>query len=936
VLAIIIIPSILSEMLTDWMWFASQNLADVYTTRLWLALGVFFGAGILAVLALYFNWMIAWRASRPSTVYPGQAEPLPRNLVRWITLGAALLVGLILALAASSDWPTILLYLHGGTFGQTDPLFHNDIGFYVFSLPFYKLIRGWLVVLVVLAAIGSIIIYVIAYLPQISRQVTDFQTRGPAAARQNIRVELGGPIGLHLTILGAIFLTLIGVSYYFDRFDLLYSSRAVAYGAGYSDVNAKWPALNILIAITGIMVILLLVNIRVRTWRLLVGALGVWLVAFVVVGNIYPAIIQQFVVKPSESQLEKPFIVNNIQATRQAFSLDKFTEQDAPAVTSTTPQQIDANTNIVNNIRLWDYRPLLDTYKQLQGIRPYYTFADVDIDRYTISDTLKQVMLSARELSVENAAQSNPSLITWENEHIRYTHGYGTTVSPVNVIQGEGLPDFLVKDIPPATNLPELKITRPEIYFGEDTNDYVFVDSSAVKEFDYPTTEGDQFTNYAGHGGVDVSNFLTKLLFAVRFGDGNVILSPYLTPGTKVLFHRTVQDAAQMLAPFLKYDHDPYIVISGGKLYWILDAYTYTDRYPYSTPYSVDEFNSLNYIRNSVKVVMDAYNGDMTFYVVDPTDPLVNAYRGIFPDLFKDVSQMPPDLKAHWRYPEDLLNIQANMYTTFHMTDPQVFYTKEDQWAIPSGGSDQNVVQPQAYYVNMQIPGDTKEGFMLIQPFTPNNRDNMIAWMAAKSDGSDYGKVVVERYPKQGLVYGPNQIYARINQNAIISQQLTLWSQSGSSVLHGNLITVPISDSVIYVEPLFLQATSGNSIPELKRVIVATSDNVGIGSDLNEALDVAFGLKPAQIIGASGGSTAPSTTPVPGTIPSPAATSPPLPTIAGAGSAADLARSALDHYNRAQQALQNGDWTTYGNEQNAMKSDLQRLQALIGTPTPSP
>jgi uncharacterized membrane protein (UPF0182 family) len=327
----------------------------------------------------------------------------------------------------------------------------------------------------------------------------------------------------------------------------------------------------------------------------------------------------------------------------------------------------------------------------------------------------------------------------------------------------------------------------------------------------------------------------------------------------------------------------------------------------------------------------------MTFYLVDPTDPIVSAYRGIFPDLFKDASEMPADLRAHWRYPEDLLNWQARMYTTFHMTDPQVFYTKEDQWAIPSGGSDQSVVQPEAYYVNMQAPGDTKEGFMLIQPFTPNNKDNMIAWMAAKGDGADYGKVVVIRYPKQELIYGPNQINARISQDPIISQQLTLWNQSGSSVLHGNLITVPISDSVLYVEPLFLQATAGNSIPELKRVIVATSESVGIGSDLKEALDVAFGFKAAQIITAGGG-TAPGATPVPGTTPAttPAATSPPLPTIPGGGSAADLTRSALDHYNRAQQALQNGDWTTYGQELNAMKSDLQRLQSLIGTPTPSP
>ena len=450
-----------------------------------------------------------------------------------------------------------------------------------------------------------------------------------------------------------------------------------------------------------------------------------------------------------------------------------------------------------------------------------------------------------------------------------------------------------------------------------------------MQEFDYPQGNDNKFTNYKGNGGVDVSGFFTRLIFAVRFGDGNILLSPYITPGTKVLFHRDVQDAAQLLAPFLFYDKDPYLVISDGKLYWIQDAYTYTDKYPYSTPYSDD----INYIRNSVKVVMDAYNGDMTFYVVDPTDPLVNAYRGIFPALFKDASQMPQGLREHWRYAEQLLNIQAKMYGVFHMTDPQVFYTKEDVWNVPTGGSDSSIVNPEAYYVNLQLPGDTKESFMLIQPFTPLNKDNMIAWMAARSDGDDYGKVEVIRYPKQQLVFGPRQIEARIDQDTLISQQLSLWRQGGSTVIRGNLLTVPISNTVLYVEPLFLQATSGSSVPELKRIIVATGESVGIGDDLQEALDVAFHLKPGQLIG--GGGTIVTPTPVAGSTPQP--TVPPAQTpIAGGGSESDLTKSALDHYDRAQQALKNGDWTTYGQELEAMKRDLEQLQSIIGTPTPAP
>ncbi|MEO8288549.1 MAG: UPF0182 family protein [Chloroflexota bacterium] len=926
VVAAFVLLTLLAEMITDWMWFGSQSLAEVYTTRLWLALGVFFGAGIIATLLLFLNWMLAWRVSRPSIIYPGQKEGLPRRPVRWLTLIAAIVVGFFLALTAAEEWPTILLYLNGGSFGQTDPLFNNDIGFYVFSLPFFKLLRGWALGLLVLSAIGAVIIYLVGNLPQINTQFAGLQGSS-ASNRPSFKLTLDGRIATHLTILGAIFLALIGIGYWFDRFDLLYSTSSAAYGAGYTDVNARLPALNIMMAIAGVMVILLLVNLRVRTWKLLAGAIGAWLIALILVGGVYPAIIQQFVVKPSESELEKPYIVNNIKFTRQAFGLDKFSEREVPAVTSVTSQQIAENANIVSNIRLWDYRPLLATYGQLQAIRSYYRFGEVDIDRYTLSGTLRQVMISAREL-VANELGEN--VRTWENQHVRYTHGYGAVVSPVNEIEGEGLPKLLVKDIPPVTDTPELKITRPEIYYGEQASEYVFVNSSAVEEFDYPKGDTNAFTRYAGQGGVDMSSFLNKLLFAIRFGDGNVMLSPYITPGTRVLFHRNIHDAANLLAPFLSYDDDPYIVISDGKLYWIQDAYTHTDKYPYASPYN----ENFNYIRNSVKVVTDAYSGNMTFYIVDPSDPIVEAYRGIFPDLFKDASAMPQGLRAHWRYPEQLLNVQARMYATFHMTDPQVFYTKEDVWSIPTGSAgDASLVPAEAYYVNMQLPGDTEEGFMLIQPFTPNTKDNMIAWMAARSDGADYGKVDVIRYPKQQLVYGPRQIEARIDQDPIISQQLTLWNQSGSKVLRGNLLTIPISDTVLYVEPLFLQSIQSSSVPELKRVIVATGNSVGIGSDLNEALDVAFKIKPGQVVGGDGG-TAPVPTPLPG-----ATTPPATPRPAGtpsAGSPSDLTQSALDHYDRAQQALKSGDWQTYGQEIDAMKRDLDQLERLVGTPTPAP
>jgi uncharacterized membrane protein (UPF0182 family) len=939
IILVIVIPSVLAEAITDWMWFGSQGLADVYTTRLWLALAVFGGGLVVGLIFLLANWLIAWRASRPEILYEGQKEAMPRNGLRWLIIVASVVLAFFMALVVAGEWPTILLYLKGGSFGQTDPLFHNDIGFYVFVLPLYRLLRGWALVLLVLTAIGTAAVYLISNYEQLSRQFATQVTMGPGGRRVTVAprpslFRLPQGVEVHMTVLGAIFLVLLAIGYWLDRYDLLYSSRAIAYGAGYTDVNAKLPALTIMLVIAIAMAVLLVINLRVRTWKLLAGALGLWLLALVVVDSIYPAIIQQFVVKPSESQLETPFIENNIAATRAAFGLDKFHEQDVPAVTSITRAQIDENPNITNNIRLWDYRPLQDTYGQLQSIRSYYSLLGVDIDRYLLNGVQRQVMLAPRELNSDNLSES---IRTWENIHFRYTHGYGLVMSPVNEIEGEGLPHLLIKDIPPVSDLPELQVTRPEIYYGEATDQYVFVNSSAIEEFDYPVGDANKFTRYAGKGGVAINDLVTKILFAARFGDGNILISPYVTDGTRVLYHRTISDMVETLAPFLLYEDDPYMVLSEGKLYWIMDAETYTDRYPYSTPFDGSSLG-YNYIRNSVKVVIDAYEGTATYYVIDPTDPIINAYRGIFPDLFKDISEMSTDLRAHLRYPEGLLDVQARMYSTFHMTDPQVFYTKEDVWALPASNSQghtaSTIVQPEAYYVNIQLPGESKVDFMLIQSFTPNTKDNMIAWMAAKGDPSDYGRVEVIRYPKQELVFGPKQIEARIDQDPVISQQLTLWSQSGSNVIRGNLLTIPISNTLLYIEPLFLQANN-SSFPELKRVIVATGSSVGIGSDLGEALDVAFKLKPGQVIPGDGGGT-----PVPGTTPVPGATQQPGPTVTTGGTqtastAEELTQSALDHYNRAQDALRNGDWTTYGQEIDAMKADLDELARLTGVPIPT-
>jgi uncharacterized protein len=929
-LAIIVVPSFLVELITDWMWFNSQNLEDVYTTRIWLGVTVFLAAAVVGALLCAVNWIVAWRVVRPGIVYTGQREQIPPSLMRNGIILAVVVAGIFLGFAAAREWATVLLYLNGVPFGSTDPLFQNDVGFYVFDLPFWDFLRGWGFTVLVLATLGSIIIYALGSLPAINRQIIEAQRGKPT----DLKLDLDPRIGAHLSVIGAVFLVLIAIGYWLGRFDLLYSSRSVYYGAGYTDVNARLPALYIMLVVAALMAILLLVNMRIRTWRLLAVALGVWVVALIVVGGAYPAVTQEAVVKPNEAQLERPFIQNNIEATRRAFGLDKFRVTDVPAVTAVTPAQIAANPSTVNNIRLWDYRPLRDTYLQLQQIRPYYTFSaneGVDIDRYNINGNLQQVMLSAREMSTADLPERSR---TWQNEHFYYTHGYGAVVSKVNSVIGEGLPELLVQNIPPRAAVPELQINQPEIYYGELTNNYVFVNSGRP-EFNYPdeTTEsGARETRYAGAGGVRMSGFLEKALFAIRFGDGRILLSNDVTSDTRVLFHRNIHDSVRLLVPFLSYDGDPYLVIADGKLYWVQDAYTTTDRYPYATPYN----GRFNYIRNSVKVVIDAYQGTHTFYVSDPTDPLVQAYRRIFPALFADIGSMPASLREHLRYPEDLMNIQASMYELYHMTSPEAFYAREDQWSVPQGSQSERSAPLEAYYVNMVLPKGTENEFVLILPFTPTRRDNMIAWMAGRSDGENYGQVEVIRYPKQEVVFGPKQIEARIDQDTTISQQITLWSQAGSEVLRGNLLTIPISNTVLYVQPLFLQATA-SKFPELKRVIVATSSSVGIGEDLRSALEVAFKVR-APVVEGTPPTPQPGQTPVAGGTPGAATPTPGTqPTRAPSlGSASDLTQSAIEHYDLAQDALRRGDWATYGREIDAMKADLDALELLVGTPTAVP
>jgi len=863
---------------TEWLWFGSLGFSSVYTTILTTRVWLFF-AGALVFLALLIpNLFLARRLSPISgdTVFIGEGLVVVRRVLDTGILGVVIFLGIIFGMVASSQWETILRFSHATNFGVSEPLLGRDVAFYVFNLPFYHFLQGWLMWAVVITLIFTAVIYGLNL----------------GFRRSAFTTAIKG----HLSVLGAVIFFLIGWSYRLNIFDLVFSDRGVIFGAGYTDVHAQWLAWKIIVVISVICGLLLLVSIF-RPWRhWLLTSIGLWIVSVIIFGSIYPAIIQRFQVEPSELARERPYIERNIQATRLAFGLDKIEEMDIPVELAPSQQDIANNSATMNNIRLWDHRPLKDTYNQIQSIRLYYDFADVDVDRYTIDGSYRQVMLAARELSPERLPSEAQ---TWVNRCLQFTHGYGVALSPVNEVSKQGLPNLWVKDVPP---IGKIEIERPEIYYGERTDKYVIVGTN-VEEFDYPKGDTNVYTKYAGESGIRLDSFIRKLAFAWELGDINIIISGELTPESRLLYRRNIQQRVQHIAPFLKLDRDPYIVIDDGKLFWVQDAYTVSARYPYSQPAS----GGINYVRNSVKVVTSAYDGSVTFYLIDPEDALVNTYAAIFPALFTPIEEMPASLRAHLRYPQDLFQIQFSMYQTYHMEDPRVFYNKEDLWTIPleTYADAEQAMEP--YYIIMRLPGEEREEFLLMLPFTPPQKDNMITWLAARSDGDKYGKLIAYNFPKDKLIYGPRQIEARIDQDPAISEQLTLWGQEGSQVIRGNLLVIPIEDSLLYVEAIYLQAERGR-LPELKRVIVASGDRIAMEPTLAQSLSAVYaGLPPAEPV-----VTIPS---LPSEVPLPAEIS-------------QLANLAQEHYTKAQEYLKAGDWTGWGEELKKMEQALNQLVEL--------
>ena len=874
---------------TDYLWFQEVKLASVFTTILWYKVLLGVAGGLLFALVLYVNVRVAAR-SKAGDVLMELEDPLglPSRLVieplfRRFLLPGALILGILAGMHAAGQWETVLRFLHGQPFNIQDPLFGRDVSFYAFRLPLLETLYGWAFAVLAIAFLLTVATYVLHRGIQIT-------PRGPAVATH---------ARAHLLILGALILITKAGGYYLDIYNLLLSPTGIVFGAGYSDINASLPALRVLAVLAVACAALCIWQIGRRGIRPVLVALGILLAANVVGLGVVPSVMQRFRVVPNEMVAERPYIEQNIKYTRMAYGLDRIAEEEFPADETLSIADLRKNDATIKNIRLWDHRPLLATYAQLQEIRTYYRFVDVDNDRYMVDGQLRQVMLSARELSYRNL----PSRI-WINERLNYTHGYGVVLGPVNRISPEGLPDFWVKDIPPAAVGP-IKVARPEIYYGEISNDYVFVKTRA-QELDYPAGDKNVYTTYTGQGGVPIQSLLRKLLFAVRFGDMKILLSNDIIGESRVMYHRDIEERVKQAAPFIQFDPDPYLVVGqDGRLVWIIDGYTTSSKFPYSEPTR----GLGNYIRNSVKAVVDAYNGTLTFYLSEPDDPVIKTYANAFPGLFQPLSAMPADLKPHIRYPQGLFAIQARMFATYHMRDPQVFYNKEDLWNVPRRMVEGQEREIEPYYTIMRLPGEKAEEFILLSPFNPSKKDNMIAWMAARCDGAHYGKLIVYNFPKQKLIYGPRQIEARIDQDAFISQQLSLWSQRGSQVIRGSLLAIPIEQSLLYVQPLYLAAEKG-SLPELKRVIVSMGNQIAMEENLEASLSQLFGG------GAKGQAAArPETT----------SAASPVATQNDTG-LRGLTDQALQQYGRAQDLLRQGNFAGYGEEIKRLETTLRALR----------
>jgi uncharacterized membrane protein (UPF0182 family) len=904
----------LAGRLADWLWYREIGFERVFLTKIVAQWALAVPTALIAFAVLFVNARIALRdapdrvRTKVSQMRLGdQLRDVVQALVArgssWLALPAAALLALFVALGAAGQWRTLLQAFYATPFGVSDPVFGRDVGYYVFTLPAVELLTAVLFDLLLLTLVVVLPLHIVR--GEIERSPSGFSV-GARAQR-------------HFAILAGTLLLVTAVRIHFVRIPgLLFGEHLPLTGANYVDLHARLPALHVLsvVALAGALLIFW-AGLRGRLVPMALRAV-IGYIAVAVLGAVVPAAYQRLVVQPNELARETPQIVDHIRATRQAWALDGIEDHELGSETRLTPELVAANRATIDNVRLWDREPLLQTFGQIQSIRTYYDFLAVDDDRYRIGGQLRQVLLSAREMNTASLPTRG-----FINEHLTYTHGMGVTLGPSNAVTGEGLPVLFIKDLPPVSTI-DIRITRPQLYYGELANDFVLA-PSRQREFDYPAGEGDAaaYSSYDGRGGVPVGSFARRLLYAVRFGSLNILLSNDLTERTRILYYRNVHERAERALPFLLFDRDPYLVITdAGRLVWMLDAYTASGRYPYARAVG----GGVSYMRNSVKVTIDAYDGTVRAYLTAPNDPIIRTLARIYPGLLQPLDSMPADVRAHVRYPEELFRLQTSLFATYHMADPETFYHREDQWQIPAapevGGptaSSERGASPEAFlrHMVMRLPGETHPEFILMRPFTPRQKDNLAAWIVARNDGPNYGKLAVYRFPRQTLVFGPNQIVNRINQDTEVARQITLWDQRGSEVLRGELLVLPIGGALIYVQPMYLRAQGGR-IPELKRVVAAHEGRVAMAETLDGAL--------AALLGGAAGVVAsePSATP-----PAAATDTTVAPALGGAASAdvASLVRQAREHYDRARAAQRSDDWATYGAEMRRLGEVLRQLDA---------
>jgi uncharacterized membrane protein (UPF0182 family) len=908
----------------DALWFESLGVGDVFWKILNLRAGIFLGFAIVSFLVLYG----AFLALKPAhlgdlaglpIVINGQPIKLPvEPVIRTAALGIAALIAFASGAGMAAQWTTLALYWYGRAAAVqnaaatvVDPIFGRPLSFYFFTLPAWELVSGWLMTLAVLVA-GTALFFVV--ITGGTRMLTG-------------RRDAGSPAWRGFSIAFAVVLLTLAVRIYLGRFERIMTPHTIFAGVTYTDAHVTLTGLLVVSAALVLGAVIALVNaVAAPRLRWLVLAVAPAAVCYVVVG-VLGWYVTSFIVKPNELVREAPYITHNIQMTRQAFGLDRIDQRSFPAESGLEALEADRNADTLHNIRLWDWRALQDTLRQIQEIRTYYDFPDIDIDRYEVDGQVRQMMLAARELNVERLPESSRN---WINEKLIYTHGYGVTMNPVDGFTPEGLPLLVLKDMPVHSTLPSITVTRPEIYFGELTNTDVYV-KTRQKEFNYPQGDTNSLTSYEGTGGIALGGFFRRLLIALDRGDlAKLPFSDDVNPESRLLMRRNIRTRVQTLAPFLTYDDDPYIIVGeDGRLSWMMDAFTTSDSHPYARHYSLER-RRINYMRNSVKVIIDAYDGSTSFYVVEPGDPIIAAYRELFPSLFKDLSAMPPAMRKHMRYPELLLQFQAAVFGLYHMTDPGAFYNREDLWAVASEvgttARGETAAQPmEPNFVLMKLPGEQALEFIEILPFTPANRNNLIGWIAGRSDEPHYGKAVVYNFPKTKLVDGPLQIEARIDQNAQLSGQLSLWNQQGSKVVRGGLIVIPVGRALLYAEPIYLQAQR-SPMPELRLVVLALQDRLVYGPTFDVALAALFGQGPSTLATAQHAPAATAGAPMPAPSASGGVSPAPLAPPA-AGDVNALISAAARDLEDYQRLTAEGKLGEAGAKLDALKLKLERLNS---------